>query len=103
MADGVGGWADNGVDPSLFSQCLMYHAHLRSEVSWAGEPETDPTQPGTESEAVEGYELSPISCLDEAFDGVMLDPSVRAGEYHRWFCLLIWVLIMSIQDPVQVA
>ncbi|MCO5589892.1 hypothetical protein L7F22_043861 [Adiantum nelumboides] len=26
IADGVGGWSENGVDPALFSQSLIYHA-----------------------------------------------------------------------------
>lgn len=26
VADGVGGWSENGIDPALFSQALMYHA-----------------------------------------------------------------------------
>lgn len=57
----------------------MYHARQRSEVSWAGEPETDPTKDETEAETVEGLELPPLACLDQAYDGVMLDPAVRAG------------------------
>lgn len=79
VADGVGGWVDSGVDPARFSQALMYHARLRSEVSWAGEPETDPTKDDAEREAVEGSELSPAACLDQAYDGVMLEPGVKAG------------------------
>lgn len=26
IADGVGGWSENGIDPALFSQSLVYHA-----------------------------------------------------------------------------
>jgi protein phosphatase PTC7 len=26
VADGVGGWSENGIDPALFSQSLMYHS-----------------------------------------------------------------------------
>ena len=55
VADGVGGWVDSGVDPSLFSQALMYHAHRYSKSSWAGEPETDPIQDSEENQQVEGH------------------------------------------------
>ena len=88
VADGVGGWVDSGVDPALFSQALMYHAHLRSEASWAGEPETDPTKDDAEREAVEGSELSPAACLDEAYDGVMQEPGVKAGKLSRVISIL---------------
>ena len=43
IADGVGGWVESGVDPSLFSQSLMYHAHRYAQSGWPGEPEIDPT------------------------------------------------------------
>lgn len=31
LSDGVGGWASEGVDPSLFSQALMWHAYKQSD------------------------------------------------------------------------
>ncbi|GHJ87708.1 hypothetical protein NliqN6_4110 [Naganishia liquefaciens] len=31
LSDGVGGWASEGVDPSLFSQALMWHASKQSD------------------------------------------------------------------------
>ncbi|EED77102.1 predicted protein [Postia placenta Mad-698-R] len=33
VADGVGGWIDSGVDPSLFSQALMYHQNWKASSS----------------------------------------------------------------------
>lgn len=39
VADGVGSWSENGVDPALFSQALMYHASsLFSAQTSAAEP-----------------------------------------------------------------
>lgn len=79
IADGVGGWVDSGVDPSLFSQSLMFHAHRYSKVAWAGEPETDPTQDYEEREQVDGWELSPGDCLELAYTSVLRERSVQAG------------------------
>ncbi|KAK6992276.1 protein phosphatase [Favolaschia claudopus] len=49
------GVADGGVDPALFSQALMFHAHRYSRSAWAGEPEVDPTLDYAEREEVEAY------------------------------------------------
>lgn len=80
VADGVGGWVDSGVDPSLFSQALMYHAHRYSRGSWAGEPEIDPTLEYEKREETEGWELTPQQCLDMAYGGVLRERFVEAGE-----------------------
>ncbi|KAJ8589716.1 hypothetical protein M405DRAFT_738115 [Rhizopogon salebrosus TDB-379] len=80
VADGVGGWAESGVDPSLYAQTLMYHAHRYSRTAWAGEPETDPTQEYEERERVEGWELSPYDCLELAYHGVLRERLVEAGS-----------------------
>ncbi|KAK7467165.1 Protein phosphatase 2C 7 [Stygiomarasmius scandens] len=80
VADGVGGWVESGVDPSLFSQTLMYHAHRYSRAAWAGEPEIDPTMDYEEREQVEGWELTPYSCLDLAYGGVLRERRVQAGS-----------------------
>lgn len=77
MADGVGGWVESGVDPSLFSQSLMYHASKYAESAWAGEPESDPS----DSSPVEGWELTPKECLEQAHQGVLRDRSVKAGAH----------------------
>lgn len=79
VADGVGGWIEEGIDPSLFSQSLMYHAHRHAKLSWAGEPEIDPTQDYEEREQVEGWEMTPRNCLQLAFDSVLRDRLVPAG------------------------
>lgn len=80
VADGVGGWVDSGVDPSLFSQSLMYHAHRYSRNAWAGEPEIDPTMDYEEREQVEGWEMTPYECLDLAYGGVLREKFVQAGS-----------------------
>lgn len=80
IADGVGGWVDAGVDPSLFSQALMYHAHRYAKSGWPGEPEIDPTQEYEEREKVEGWELKPTQCLELAYDAVLRERFVPAGE-----------------------
>ncbi|KZT26207.1 protein serine/threonine phosphatase 2C [Neolentinus lepideus HHB14362 ss-1] len=80
VADGVGGWADSGVDPSLFSQALMFHAHRYSQHGWAGEPEIDPTQEYEEREQVEGWEMTPQECLGLSYDAVLRERSVLAGS-----------------------
>ncbi|TDL27463.1 protein serine/threonine phosphatase 2C [Rickenella mellea] len=80
VADGVGGWVDVGVDPSLFSQALMYHAHRYAKQGWAGEPEIDPTQEYEEREEIEGWEMSPRECLELAHDAVIREKAVNAGS-----------------------
>ncbi|KAG7092450.1 hypothetical protein E1B28_008804 [Marasmius oreades] len=86
VADGVGGWMASGVDPSLFAQSLMYHAHRYCRSAWAGEPEVDPTLDYEEREQVEGWELTPYACLDLAYGGVLRERHVEAGSSTA--CLL---------------
>ncbi|KAI0273621.1 phosphatase 2C-like domain-containing protein [Gloeopeniophorella convolvens] len=86
VADGVGGWASSGVDPSLFSQALMYHAHRYAKVGWPGEPEVDTTQDYEEREAVEGWELHPQDCLKLAYQATLRERAVVAGSSTA--CLL---------------
>ncbi|KAI0818611.1 protein serine/threonine phosphatase 2C [Irpex lacteus] len=80
IADGVGGWIDSGVDPSLFSQSLMYHAHRYARNGWVGEPEIDPLQDYAEREQVEGWELTPMECMELAHGGVLRERAVVAGS-----------------------
>ena len=89
VADGVGGWNDNGVDPSLFSQALMYHASRYSKESWAGEPEIDPTLDYEEREQVEGWELTPFHCLGLAYGAVLRERFVQAGSVLFIFSILL--------------
>ena len=84
VADGVGGWTDSGVDPSLFSQALMYHAQRYAKAAWPGEPEVDPTQEYEEREQVEGWELTPLECLESAYGGVLRERNVLAGKLPFW-------------------
>lgn len=81
VADGVGGWVDSGVDPSLFAQALMYYSHNYSRDSWAGEPEVDPTQDHEHHEDVRGWEITPYECLDLAYRRVLRQKLVEAGEF----------------------
>ncbi|THH17808.1 hypothetical protein EW146_g3069 [Bondarzewia mesenterica] len=80
VADGVGGWVESGVDPSLFSQALMYHAHRYARIAWPGEPEIDPTKDFDEREEVEGWELLPQECMKLAHQGVLRQKDVIAGS-----------------------
>ncbi|KAJ7116042.1 phosphatase 2C-like domain-containing protein [Mycena epipterygia] len=80
VADGVTGWLESGVDPALFSQALMFHAHRYSRSAWAGEPEIDPCLDYQEREEVEGWELTPYECLDLAYGGVLREKYVEAGS-----------------------
>jgi protein phosphatase PTC7 len=86
VADGVGGWVDSGVDPSLFAQALMFYAHDYSRISWAGEPEIDPTQDHEHHEDVRGREITPYKCLDLAYRQVLREQLVEAGSSTA--CLL---------------
>ncbi len=79
VADGVGGWALSGVDPSLFSQSLMYHSRRYAKAGWAGEPEVDATQDYEDREAVEGWELHPRDCLKWAYQATLRERAVVAG------------------------
>lgn len=80
IADGVGGWVLSGVDPSLFSQALMYHAYRYSSAGWAGEPEVDPTLDYAEREQIEGWELTPMAAMEMAYGGVLRERDVTAGS-----------------------
>jgi len=83
VADGVGGWISSGVDPSKFSQALMYHCARHFSSSWAGEPPSDPIdwdmQPG---DTVEGGEMTPHACLELAHTAVLGERAIEAGEFH---------------------
>lgn len=58
----------------------MFHAHRYSKSAWAGEPETDPTQDYLEQQEVEGWEITPRECLENAFQGVIRERAVVAGS-----------------------
>jgi len=79
VADGVGGWVSYGVDPSLFSQALMFHAARYAKQGWAGEPESEP-HADLYSSPVEGWELTPKHCLELAYQAVLRERSVKSGS-----------------------
>ncbi|PWN22073.1 hypothetical protein BCV69DRAFT_307308 [Microstroma glucosiphilum] len=64
VADGVGSWSENGVDPALFSQSLMYHA---SQAFAAASGAADPS-------------ANPVRLISDAYDHVLADPGVPAGS-----------------------
>ncbi|KAJ1602900.1 hypothetical protein NDA14_001812 [Ustilago hordei] len=64
VADGVGGWTENGIDPSLFSQALMFHAS-KSAATAPANPESG---------------AAPNRILAEAFEKVLKEPLVVAGS-----------------------
>ena len=80
VSDGVSAWVESGIDPSLFSQALMYHSHRYCRSAWAGEPEIDPTRDYEEREQVEGWELTPYECLELSYGGVLREKFVQAGK-----------------------
>ncbi|KAJ8700161.1 Protein phosphatase 2C 7, variant 3 [Pleurotus ostreatus] len=63
----------------------MYHAHRYARNAWAGEPEVDPTLDYEEREQIEGWEMTPIECLDLAYGGVLRERFVNAGSYSVWW------------------
>ncbi|KAH8833630.1 protein serine/threonine phosphatase 2C [Flagelloscypha sp. PMI_526] len=71
VADGVGGWHQQGIDPSLFSQALMYHNAQYAQHAWAGEPEIDPMAEETDKDfdkdnEVNGEEAAKTEPIAEA-------------------------------------
>ena len=64
VADGVGGWTENGIDPSLFSQALMFYASRSA------------SQASANSDSVS----APNRILAEAFEQVLKEPLVIAGS-----------------------
>ncbi|KAH7343474.1 phosphatase 2C-like domain-containing protein [Rhizoctonia solani] len=79
IADGVGGWSEDGVDPSLFSQALMYYASKYASSSWAGEPDFDPIE-GTSAPGKTEKSLSPVEIMSMAYQDVLDEPSVECGS-----------------------
>ncbi|SPO19759.1 related to PTC7 - type 2C protein phosphatase [Ustilago trichophora] len=64
VADGVGGWTENGIDPSLFSQALMFYSS-KSAASASANPDNG---------------VAPNRILAEAFEHVLKEPLVVAGS-----------------------
>lgn len=79
ISDGVGGWSDDGVDPSLFSQALMYFASKHAAASWVGEPDFDPIEE-TSTPGRNDKTLSPSEIMSLAYKDVLNEPSVECGS-----------------------
>ncbi|ELU45527.1 hypothetical protein AG1IA_00405 [Rhizoctonia solani AG-1 IA] len=75
------------VDPSLFSQALMYYASKHASSSWAGEPDFDPIE-GTSKPEKSGQSLSPVDIMSLGYEDVLNDPSIECGEKiaHSVYC-----------------
>lgn len=65
----------------------MYHSARYVKTAWAGEPEIDPTTGYEEREAVEGWEMMPGECLDLAYNAVLRERAVTAGQCY---CFSVW-------------
>ncbi|KAF8605232.1 hypothetical protein BDV93DRAFT_490502 [Ceratobasidium sp. AG-I] len=79
VSDGVGGWSDDGVDPSLFSQSLMHFASKHAATSWAGEPDYDPIEETAKLEKSD-VTLSPVEIIARAYQNVLDEPAVQCGS-----------------------
>ncbi|EJT96756.1 hypothetical protein DACRYDRAFT_97436 [Dacryopinax primogenitus] len=91
IADGVGGWSASGIDPSLFSQCLMFHAAHAASKGWAFPADVDHPHEseggrdvlysgeGWEVRQGDGEELGPKEILQKGYDAVLVDPDVEMG------------------------
>ena len=82
VADGVGGWTENGVDPSLFSQALMFYATKRAQATCANPDRINDADladvDGASPKPVSG--CGPKEILTEAYDHVLKEPLVVAGS-----------------------
>lgn len=68
-----------GVDPSLFSQSLMYFASKHAASSWAGEPDYDPIEETTKL-GKSDITLSPVEIIARAYQNVLDEAAVQCGE-----------------------
>ncbi|KAJ7632615.1 phosphatase 2C-like domain-containing protein [Roridomyces roridus] len=60
VADGVGGWANQGVDCSMFSQALMYYASKHFDST--------------------GVDMTPSECMQLAYYDVLVDDTIDLGS-----------------------
>lgn len=102
VADGVGGWSENGIDPALFSQSLMYHSADYAENFFAC-PErmevedfehkssssssstitplsSPPTSPGHSDQASKAEPGTPLDILQYAYQKTLEQAEVPAGS-----------------------
>ncbi|GAA6051510.1 hypothetical protein JCM3770_000389 [Rhodotorula araucariae] len=74
VADGVGGWEESGVDPSHFSQALMWFARERVRTSRWVLPAAPKAGDGEEGP------MALVELLDAAYGDVMAEDGVVAGS-----------------------
>ncbi|KAB5596363.1 Protein phosphatase PTC7 [Ceratobasidium theobromae] len=79
ISDGIGGWSGDGVDPSLFSQGLMYFASQHAATAWAGEADFDPIQE-TSALGKSDRTLSPVEIMSMSYQDVLNEPLIECGS-----------------------
>lgn len=99
MTDGVGGWEESGVDPSHFSQALMWFARERVR-NGSAFPLTKTTE-GEEGVELSGKGLREL--LEGAFQDVQEEKGIVAGEFRRdLFSICLSYLILRCCFDTQV-
>lgn len=89
-ADGVGGWNKHGVDPSMFANHLMWHAHA-AVANAAGLPVKPPSLSPTPGKALSSYAKAaegPRVLLEEAYNRLHRARLVEAGSSTAVICVL---------------
>ncbi|KAF9363299.1 hypothetical protein BGX34_004434 [Mortierella sp. NVP85] len=79
VADGVGGWAEMGVDPSLFSWALMNNAENIARLTDRAEQQND-TSARNLAASSESNILDAQSILDGAYNELVQSGTVEAGS-----------------------
>ena len=82
-----------GVDPSLFSQSLMYFSSKHAATSWAGEPDYDPIEETAEL-GKSDVTLSPVEIIARAYQNVLDEPAVQCGEKALASAAFAFITIM---------
>lgn len=106
IADGVGGWSENGVDPALFSQSLVYHAseyakrfhacpdRMEAEELGTNQQNTPPSSPldtpppspsSTSAAASKAEPGTPLDILQFAYQSTQQEKDVPAGSATACF------------------
>jgi protein phosphatase PTC7 len=73
----VGGWEESGIDPSLFSQALMYYSAQSARRRISQDSLGDDIS--TDEVDIEAPLADPALILNDAYEGVMAEPDVIAG------------------------
>jgi protein phosphatase PTC7 len=87
VADGVGGWSENGIDPALFSQSLLYHAadYAKQHYACPERIEVDDLEEAFSSKPLfnntsTAESGTPLDVLQYAFDQTQKQTEVPAGS-----------------------